>query len=161
MDTLEEWEFINEIIENRTVKPYNEWHIGLLQNRTIGDWTWINGKPLTFDKWQRGEPRKTDSFVLMAKEWPPGSYGSFNSIKKTIHSGDGFARNKQEMKEPYLTKHLIGLTSNSFRFRRMQRHLYASVSSVTNHSSLKYHKKRFSTKHNITFNNSLSPAFTR
>ena len=37
METLEEWEFINEILENRTVKPYNEWHIGLLQNRTIGD----------------------------------------------------------------------------------------------------------------------------
>ena len=87
METIKEWEFIYENIKNRTAKPYSEWHIGLFKNQATGNWTWINDKPLTFDKWQVGKPLKGDRYVLIAKEFPPGFYGSFNSIKGNTQRG--------------------------------------------------------------------------
>ena len=84
METIEEWEFINSSLKDQIGNRYNEWHIGLLKNQTTGDWSWINGKPLTFDKWQPNKPRKDDLYVLIAKDYPPGSFGSFNSIKKGL-----------------------------------------------------------------------------
>ena len=84
METIEEWEFINSSLKDQIGIRYNEWHIGLLKNQTTGDWSWINGKPLTFDKWQPEKPEETSSYVLIAKDYPPGFFGSFNSIKKEL-----------------------------------------------------------------------------
>ena len=80
METIEEWEFINGSLKDQIGSVINEWHIGLLKNQTTGNWSWINGRPLTFDKWQPNKPRKDDLYVLFAKEYPTGSFGSFNSI---------------------------------------------------------------------------------
>ena len=87
METLQEWEFINETIKDLTSGQYNEWHIGLSRNLTTGNWTWINGRPLTIDKWQKHKPGKNESYALIAREFPLGSYGSFNSIKDNIQRG--------------------------------------------------------------------------
>ena len=85
METIEEWEFINGSLKDQTGNKYNEWHIGLLRNQTTGNWSWINGKPLTFDKWQPNNPELSDLYVLIAKEYPHGSFGSFNSIDWNPH----------------------------------------------------------------------------
>ena len=87
METLQEWEFITKTIKGQTSGEYNEWHIGLLKNSTTGNWTWINGRPLTIDKWRDYKPLKNDLFALIAREFPPGSYGSFNSIKGGVRRG--------------------------------------------------------------------------
>ena len=87
METSQEWEFINKTIKDLTSCQYNEWHIGLFKNRTTGNWTWINGRPLTMDKWQKNKPAKNDFFALIAREFPPGSYGSFNSINGNAQRG--------------------------------------------------------------------------
>ena len=87
MENWQEWEFINKTIKDLTSCQYNEWHIGLFINRTTGKWTWINGRPLTIDKWQKNRPGKIDFYALIAREFPPGSYGSFNSIKGNIQRG--------------------------------------------------------------------------
>ena len=88
METEREWEFINEEIKKQTTADAktNEWHIGLFLNSTTKNWTWINGKPLTIKKWQPYKPDKDKNsiYALIAKEWPTGYYGSFNSIKSTI-----------------------------------------------------------------------------
>ena len=81
METLQEWEFINKTIKDLTSGHFNEWHIGLFKNLTTGNWTWINGKRLTIDKWRKYKPQENDFCALIAREFPPGSYGSFNSIK--------------------------------------------------------------------------------
>jgi len=59
----------------------------LFKNLTTGNWTWVNGKPLTLNKWQPHKPGKDDKYALMAKEWPPGFYGLFNNINKRIYRG--------------------------------------------------------------------------
>ena len=80
METIEEWEFINGSLKDQIGSIYDEWHIGLLKNLTTGNWNWINGRPLTFDKWQPNNPSRSDRYVLIAKEYPRGSFGSFDSI---------------------------------------------------------------------------------
>ena len=81
LETEREWEFINKEIQTRkSFGNINEWYIGLYRNITTGNWTWINGKPLTIDKWQKDKPTDRDSYTVIAKEYPPGHKGSFNSI---------------------------------------------------------------------------------
>ena len=65
METSQEWEFINKTIKDLKSGQYNEWHIGLLKNVTTGNWTWINGRPLTIDKWQKHKPLKSDYYALI------------------------------------------------------------------------------------------------
>ena len=62
-------------------------HIGLLKNLTTGNWNWINGRPLTFDKWQPYKPSEGDLYVLIAKEYPRGFFGSFCSMNRQTHRG--------------------------------------------------------------------------
>ena len=87
METIEEWEFINGSLKDQIGSRYNEWHIGLLRNPTTGKWSWINGRPLTFDEWQPGNPGQDDRYVLIAKEYPPGFFGSFNGISSDVPRG--------------------------------------------------------------------------
>ena len=87
METLQEWEFINKTIKNLTAVEYNEWHIGLSKNLTTGNWTWINGRPLTINKWQPHKPEKNNFYALIARAFPPGFYGLFNSIKGNVPRG--------------------------------------------------------------------------
>ena len=62
----------------------NEWHIGLSWDRTVSNWTWVNGKPLTIMKWKDSEPSRNSYYALIAKEWPTGSYGKFDRIRGNI-----------------------------------------------------------------------------
>ena len=87
METIEEWEFINGSLKDQIGSAFNEWHIGLLRNPTTGNWSWINGRPLTFDKWQHYKPGNGDLYALIVKEYPLGSFGSFNSINKDPYRG--------------------------------------------------------------------------
>ena len=87
METLQEWEFINKTIKDLTSGQFNEWHIGLFKNVTTGNWTWINGRPLTIDKWQKNNPGRDDFYALIAREFPRGSYGSFYSIMGNVQRG--------------------------------------------------------------------------
>ena len=86
METEREWKFITKEIQTRKGGKENEWHIGLERNSKTG-WTWINGKTIIIDKWQRGKPRDSDLFTLMAKEFPLGFKGSFSSINKSVNRG--------------------------------------------------------------------------
>ena len=83
METEKEWQFITNELKNRTTKK-NEWHIGLSWDRTISNWTWVNGKPLTIMKWKDSEPSRNSYYALIAKEWPTGSYGKFDRIRGNI-----------------------------------------------------------------------------
>lgn len=87
METEREWEFITKEIQTRKGGRENEWHIGLDRNLTTGKWTWINGKTVIIDKWQKGKPRDSDLFTLMAKEFPVGFKGSFSSINRCVSRG--------------------------------------------------------------------------
>ena len=87
METEREWEFINKEIQTRKAAKYDEWHIGLYRDLITRNWTWVNGKPLTINKWQIYKPGANDSYTLIAKEFPPGHTGSFNSITGDIYRG--------------------------------------------------------------------------
>ena len=87
METIEEWEFINSNLKDQIGNALNEWHIGLVINLTTGNWNWINGRPLTFDKWQPNKPGRRDLYVIIAEEYPLGSFGSFNSITEYPRRG--------------------------------------------------------------------------
>ena len=83
METEREWKFITNELKNRTTTK-NEWHIGLFWNKTVSNWTWVNGKPLTITKWRDSEPSINSLYALIAKEWPRGSYGKFDGIRGDI-----------------------------------------------------------------------------
>lgn len=87
METEREWKFLTKEIQTRKGARYDEWLIGLYRNFTTGKWTWINGKPLTIDKWQPYKPSDMDFYTLIAKEFPTGHNGSFNSIKGYVLRG--------------------------------------------------------------------------
>ena len=83
IETEREWQFITNELKNRTTRK-NEWHIGLFWNLTVTNWTWVNRKPLTIKKWRDSEPNRNSHYSLIAKEWPTGSYGKFDSIRNDI-----------------------------------------------------------------------------
>ncbi|XP_022806647.1 uncharacterized protein LOC111343731 [Stylophora pistillata] len=87
METEQEWEFIKNAIQDRVGSKYGEWFIGLEQNFTTEKWTWINGKPLSIDKWQSSNPEPNDLYGLIHKEFPVGFKGSFSTIKGVIQRG--------------------------------------------------------------------------
>lgn len=60
METEREWEFTKNEIQNRVGSKFDEWFKGLERDFTTGKWNWINGKPLTFDKWQSSNPDPND-----------------------------------------------------------------------------------------------------
>ena len=83
METEAEWRFITDEIGKLDIK-YNEWHIGLFN--ASGNWTWVNGKPLTLNKWLISEPGSKDLYGLIHKDFPKGSYGTFSS-NTGLHRG--------------------------------------------------------------------------
>ena len=87
IETEREWKFISAEIQTRKSGKYNEWHIGLYTSLITGEWTWINGKALTIDKWQENMPDDNDSYTVMAKTLPPGFKGSFLSINGNTTRG--------------------------------------------------------------------------
>lgn len=82
METEEEWSFVNNKIQQRS--DMEEWHIGL--TNLTGTWRWLSNHSLTFNKWQIGEPEMVSHkrYVTMAKNWPIGSRGLFNSLRADI-----------------------------------------------------------------------------
>ena len=84
METEREWQFITDEIRKLDIE-HNEWHIGLFN--VSGNWTWINGKPLTLSKWQKNEPGPEDLYGLIHKNFPSGSYGTFSSNTGIVHRG--------------------------------------------------------------------------
>ena len=90
--TDKEREFISRRLKDRTAVPNHEWHIGLHKNRSSGNWTWINGKPLTQKiKWQY-EPGKNQDYAVISNDRPFASYEAF---KTAASKESGSARNKQ------------------------------------------------------------------
>lgn len=90
METPHEWQVVRDYIQNLTNKFNNDWHIGLRRNTTvIGNWTWtwVNGKPLTINHWQPWQPRDGAPYVVMTKNYPPGTRGLFNDIRGDIFAG--------------------------------------------------------------------------
>ena len=87
METEREWEFINKEIQTRNSGKENEWHIGLYRNLTTNKWTWINGKTVTINKWQKDKPQDSDYYTMMAKESLEGVKGSFSTIKGNLKRG--------------------------------------------------------------------------
>ena len=84
METEREWQFITNELKNRTARKNNEWHIGLFWNKTVSNWTWVNGKPLTITKWRDSDTSGKSYYAAIAKESPKGSYGKFDSIRGDI-----------------------------------------------------------------------------
>ena len=83
METEREWQFVTNELKNRTTTK-NEWHIGLFWNKTVSNWTWVNGKPLTITKWRDSDTSGNSYYAAIAKESPKGSYGKFDSIRGDI-----------------------------------------------------------------------------
>ena len=78
METEKEWQFINKEIQKLNIDEPHEWHIGL---KKVGDdWQWVNGEPLTINKWQAGQPSGDGDFTVMSKDWPPPTQGLFNDL---------------------------------------------------------------------------------
>ena len=87
METEQEWEFIKNAIQNREGSEYGEWFIGLEINTTTKNWTWVNGKPLTIDKWQKSNPDPNDFYGMIHKEFPTGFKGSFSTVHGRVQRG--------------------------------------------------------------------------
>ena len=81
LETEEEWAFVNEQIQKLNTE---EWHIGLQKEE---GWQWVSGKPLTITKWQGGQPSGDGPFVVMAKEYPPNTFGLFNDLPDYVPRG--------------------------------------------------------------------------
>ena len=87
METEQEWEFIKNAIQNRVGSKYGEWFIGLVKDMTTKNWTWINGKPLTIDKWEGSNPDPADHYGIIHEELPSGIKGSFSTVTENVQRG--------------------------------------------------------------------------
>ncbi|KAL9973071.1 hypothetical protein ACROYT_G019480 [Oculina patagonica] len=88
METERELQFIKDHVQNLTNLFNNDWHIGLHLNATVaGNWTWLSGKPLTFDRWQPGQPQHGAPYVVMARDYSPGTKGLFKGVRGDILAG--------------------------------------------------------------------------
>ena len=82
-ETEEEWNFINDEIQRRNTTNYrNKWSIGLAKK--AGNWTWVNGGPLTIRKWGIGEPSSEHDAAFMYKLNNNGERGVFGSVNGKI-----------------------------------------------------------------------------
>ena len=87
METEEEWQFMNGEIQKRNIGDPKEWYIGLKKEQS--DWKWVNGKPLTINKWQKIEPDNWQpsgdgDVAIMAKDFPKNTQGLFNDLPETF-----------------------------------------------------------------------------
>ncbi|XP_022804812.1 killer cell lectin-like receptor subfamily B member 1A [Stylophora pistillata] len=82
IESVQEWQFITNGIQNKTGTISGEWYIGLKKNLTTQRWNWINGKPLTIDKWHdKGiNPDPKDSYGVIHEDYPPGFKGSLSTV---------------------------------------------------------------------------------
>ena len=80
IETEEKWNFINDEIQRRNTTDYkNMWSVGLTKN--AGNWTWVNGRPLTIYKWGQGEPRGVHNAAFIYKvRSSNGERGVFNNV---------------------------------------------------------------------------------
>ncbi|KAJ7372830.1 hypothetical protein OS493_016753 [Desmophyllum pertusum] len=78
IETEEEWKFINNQIQKKCIGQPNEWHIGLKKGNN--GWKWVNGKPLTIQKWQPGAPSGDGDVTVMSKDYPRKTQGLFNDL---------------------------------------------------------------------------------
>ena len=46
--------------------------------------TSYQSRDVTIKKWRDSEPNRNSHYALIAKEWPTGSYGKFDSIRNDI-----------------------------------------------------------------------------
>ena len=82
IETEEEWNFISNEIQRRNTTNYdNRWSIGL--EKRAGNWTWVNGRPLTICKWGREEPSGQHDAAFMYKPSSNGERGVFSSVHPT------------------------------------------------------------------------------
>ena len=58
------------------------WSIGL--TKKAGNWTWVNGRPLTICKWEQGEPRGEHDAAFMYKRSSNGEQGVFGGVGISI-----------------------------------------------------------------------------
>ena len=88
LETDRKWKFVKEEIQNLSNIAADEWFIGL-SNRSSekNNWTWVTGKPLTNPHWQNREPSGDGLCVVIAKQYPQGTYGLFNDLKCTTTKG--------------------------------------------------------------------------
>ena len=82
IETEDEWNFINDQIQRRNTTDHkNKWNIGL--TKKAGNWTWVNGRPLTICKWEQGEPRGEHDAAVMYKRSSNGEQGVFGGVNGT------------------------------------------------------------------------------
>ena len=74
METEKEWQFINREIQKHATSTV--WHIGLTNMGQ--EWKWVNGRPLTINKWQDREPSGDGNVAEIANR--PNAQGFFNDI---------------------------------------------------------------------------------
>ena len=87
METEQEWEFIKNAIQNREGSKNGKWFIGLEMNIKTRNWTWVNGKPLTIDKWEKSNPDPNDFYGLIHEEYPSGIKGSLSTVNEKVQRG--------------------------------------------------------------------------
>ena len=80
LETEDEWNFINDQIQRGIYR--NKWSIGL--TKKAGNWTWVNGRPLTICKWEQGEPRGEHDAAFMYKRSSNGEQGVFGGFNVII-----------------------------------------------------------------------------
>ena len=71
----------DEIQRRNSTKYINKWSIGL--TKRAGNWTWVNGGPLTIRKWGIGEPSGEHVAAFMYKLNSNGERGVFGSVNDT------------------------------------------------------------------------------
>ena len=72
-----------EFHQRRNTAHYeNKWSIRLTKN--AGNWTWVNGRALTYCKWALGETRGVHDAAFMYKQSSNGERGVFGGVNGTI-----------------------------------------------------------------------------
>ena len=88
MESEVEWEVVTDFLKkNYLHKNAKEWYIGLRKEQLKDQWCWqsnnktcINSSDAGRWRWQSGEPNGDGLCVVMARNYPSGSFGRYNDL---------------------------------------------------------------------------------
>ena len=91
IETEQEWNIIKDEIGRRNIKKSHskKWSIGL--TKKAGNWTWVNGRPLTIRKWGIGEPSGEHNAAFIYELDSNGGWSVFFGSVSRTRWGDLYA----------------------------------------------------------------------
>ena len=84
IENEQEWNITKDEIGRRNIKRSHSKKLTIGLTKKAGNWTWVNGRPLTIRKWGQGEPSGEHNAALIYELDSNGGWSVFfGSVNRT------------------------------------------------------------------------------